>query len=66
MTSPNLPHIPANVRFTIYVTLALGSIVEAYLLSKGIIGIDEDIAWKAFTVFAGGLAAMKTDFRELR
>lgn len=54
-------NLPAKARLTVYIVLGLGAIVEAYLLTKGVIGIPEDIAWKAFTVFAGGLAAFNTD-----
>lgn len=53
-------NLPLRVRFAIYVVFSVGSIVMTYLATVGVVHEPEMAAWTALTVFATGLAAVKT------
>lgn len=54
-------NIQPKVRFTLYLLSALGSVVVAYLFSRGLIGDAETAAWAGVVAIINGLAAANTN-----
>ncbi len=50
--------IQPKVRFAIYILSGIGSLVMAYLYTKGVISDPEMVLWSGLTALVNGLSAI--------